>query len=108
MLNDVVVRLKFLRSFLVLAFLANGGILFLYRPLVSFIVAFFTAAWFAWCIRCPMCGKSPFIKLMGRSTIGSAIPERKCSRCGTDFLAYSRNNNDGDIGANRSDSGTIQ
>lgn len=85
MSRDVIIRFKFFRSLLIVAFLVNGAALFFYRPFVSFLVMCLTLAWLNWCIRCANCGKSPFIKWAGSARIGIPIPERKCSKCGRDF-----------------------
>jgi hypothetical protein len=79
---EAVVRFRFFKSFFVVAFLVNGAALFVFRPLLSFIVAMATLAFIAWCIRCSNCGKSPYILWRGALRIGSAIPERTCSKCG--------------------------
>lgn len=89
MQRDVIVRLKFFRSFLVVAFLFNAAAFFaafVYTPFISYVAALVTLEWFVWCIRCVNCGGSPFIKRHGSLRIGIPIPERKCSKCGRDFL----------------------
>lgn len=85
--RDVIVRFKFFRSFLVVAFVLNLGAFFFYKPFISYVAALLTVALIAWCIRCANCGKSPYIKWAGSLRIGIPIPERKCSKCGRDFLS---------------------
>jgi hypothetical protein len=88
MQRDVVVRFKFFRSFVGVAFLLNAAAFFasaIYNPFFSYGTVLLTLGWFGWCIRCANCGKSPFIKWAGAARIGIPIPERKCSKCGRDF-----------------------
>lgn len=89
MQKEVIVRFKFFRSFVVVAFLFNAaGLLAAFvfdNCFISFVAAFLTLAWLAWCIRCANCDKSPFIKRAGSLRIGIPIPERTCSKCGRDF-----------------------
>lgn len=84
--KEVTVRFRFFRSFYVSVFLINAAALIFFKPFISFAAAFLAIAWIAWCIRCPTCDKSPFLKLVGSSPIGIPIPERKCSKCGRDFV----------------------
>jgi hypothetical protein len=90
MSRDVIVRLKFFRSILITVFLANGAALFFDRPFASFLVAFLSLVWIIWCIRCATCGKSPFIRWVGRARVGVPVPEIKCSRCGREFRQSDR------------------
>lgn len=90
MQREVIVRFKFFRAFVVVAFLFNGAAFFaafVFSPFIAYAAAVLTLAWFAWCIRCANCGKSPFVKRRGSLRIGMPIPERKCSKCGRDFLS---------------------
>jgi len=84
--NSVVVRFRWFRSFLIAAFLLNGGALFFFNPGLSFLVAFLSVCGIVGCISCPRCGKSPYILKRGPLRIGSPIPERICSRCGQSMI----------------------
>ena len=90
MTADVTIRFKYFRSFFLVGFLANGMAMFATAvtdsPLFSDAAAWATLVFALFCIRCPNCGKSPFILIRGTSHIGSPIPERTCSRCGTTML----------------------
>jgi hypothetical protein len=85
MTRHVVVRFRFFRSFLVVGALANGGAMFFWFPFISYAVALLSLGLVAMCFSCVTCGKSPFILIRNSLRIGSPIPERICSRCGTDF-----------------------
>ena len=87
--REVIVRFKFFRSFLVVAFLVNAAAFlaaFVYNAFISYVAALLTLAWFAWCVRCPNCSRSPYIKRRGSLRIGVPIPETKCSNCGRDLV----------------------
>src|SRR5579862_5588399 len=81
-----ILRFRFFRSFLLIGFLVNAGAVFANRPFVSYIAAFSTLAFVAFCFRCARCGKSPYTLIRKYARIGSPVPERVCSRCGFNFL----------------------
>jgi hypothetical protein len=87
MTRHVVVRFRFFRSFLVVGALANGSAMFFWFPFFSYAVVLLTLGLVAMCFSCVTCGKSPFVLIRNSLRIGSPIPERVCSRCGTDFTA---------------------
>lgn len=85
MIRFAVVRFKFLRSFFLTFAVLNGLVLFFVSPLISFAFSILTLALVAMCIRCPECGKSPYIIRSGSLRIGTPIPEGICSKCGHTF-----------------------
>lgn len=95
--REVIVRFKFFRSFVVVAFLFNAAAFFaafVYNPFISYAASVLTLAWLAWSIRCPNCGKSPYVKRRGSLRIGVPIPESKCSHCGQELLSHSSQKSD--------------
>jgi transposase-like protein len=90
MQTEVIVRFKFFRFFVVVAFFFNATAFFasfVFNPFISYAAAVLTLAWLTWCIQCAKCGKSPFVKWSGSLRIGIPIPESKCSKCGRYFLS---------------------
>lgn len=80
--NVGTVSLRFYRTLIVVVFALNGVAIWFSSPLISLFATIATIGFLTFCIRCSVCGKSPYIWRRGSLRIGSAIPERACSRCG--------------------------
>jgi transposase-like protein len=52
------------------------------EPVLTFLVLVGLMTWMSFLVKCPTCGKSPYVRKIGPFYFGQPIPETQCSKCG--------------------------